>query len=221
MNTIEIDGVLYTERAFEELSGYKTCSCCGLKLEVKYFKKLHRQGCKDKIIATYNSLCKSCHIASVLRHYYKNREAKVEYQKKLNKERLDQYRPRKSALGSLYRAKQRNATPSWLTREDRKQMNDLFRQRERLSKETGIMHHVDHIIPLGGLNVCGLHVPWNLRVVQHTENLEKSNQLPHELLSELYTNYSETEITTELYLELKQFDSRLDYLKPPEISETN
>lgn len=46
-----------------------------------------------------------------------------------------------------------------------------------LSASTGISHHVDHIIPINGENVSGLHVWNNLRVITAIENQRKSNKL--------------------------------------------
>lgn len=47
-----------------------------------------------------------------------------------------------------------------------------------LTEMTGHPHHVDHIIPLRGKNVCGLHVENNLRAVPHFLNTRKGNALP-------------------------------------------
>ena len=87
------------------------------------------------------------------------------------------HRAEKSARESFRRAQKLNATPPWLTKEHRKQIEDLYKLRDELTLKTGIIHHVDHIVPLINENVCGLHVPWNLRVIPGVDNLKKSNKV--------------------------------------------
>ena len=81
---------------------------------------------------------------------------------------------------AAHKAKRRAAklqrTPPWLTKEHHDQITSIYAERERITKATGIDHHVDHILPLQGKNVCGLHVPWNLQVLTATENISKSNK---------------------------------------------
>jgi len=83
---------------------------------------------------------------------------------------------KRTALVAKYRATKANATPKWLTKEDIKDIEQFYIDAKRLESSTGIPHHVDHIIPLQGDNVCGLHVPLNLQVLTASENTSKSNK---------------------------------------------
>jgi len=70
-------------------------------------------------------------------------------------------------------ARVKRATPSWV---DFEAIKKIYIKRQVVSERTGIQHHVDHIVPLLGKNVCGLHVPWNLQVIPAADNLSKSNK---------------------------------------------
>lgn len=62
------------------------------------------------------------------------------------------------------------ATPSWV---DTKAIKAIYAECKRITMETGVKHEVDHIIPIQGKKVCGLHVPWNLRVITKAVNARK------------------------------------------------
>jgi hypothetical protein len=69
-------------------------------------------------------------------------------------------------------------TPGWLTEEDKRKMDEIYKECRKKSKETGVSHHVDHYYPLLGETVCGLHVPLNLRIIMASENVKKKNRIP-------------------------------------------
>ena len=65
-------------------------------------------------------------------------------------------------------------TPKWLTSVDLLEMESIYEYCSALRK-CGLNYHVDHIIPLRGTIVSGLHVPSNLQVITGTENVRKGN----------------------------------------------
>lgn len=67
-------------------------------------------------------------------------------------------------------------TPNWLTTEDFHLIELIYAEAKNMEVETGIKHHVDHIIPLRGKNVSGLHVPANLQIISATDNVRKGNR---------------------------------------------
>lgn len=81
-----------------------------------------------------------------------------------------------AALLAKRRAAQKKRTPPWLSEADLCAIRKQYALANALTRETGVRHHVDHVVPLQGKNVSGLHVPWNLQVLPASENSQKSNK---------------------------------------------
>jgi hypothetical protein len=69
------------------------------------------------------------------------------------------------------------AQPDWLSRSQLEEIRSLYWLAQDLKSVSGQVYHVDHIVPLQGENICGLHVPWNLQILPEDMNLRKSNNL--------------------------------------------
>ncbi len=72
-------------------------------------------------------------------------------------------------------AAQLNRTPSWLSKIDFFEMECIYKYCASLRK-IGLKYAVDHIIPLQGKQVSGLHVPSNLQVIHSSVNSAKGNK---------------------------------------------
>ena len=68
-------------------------------------------------------------------------------------------------------------TPSWLAEQDFTDMAKFYTLADELSCAYGFPWHVDHIIPLRGKFVSGLHVPANLQVIPGSDNMRKGNRV--------------------------------------------
>ncbi len=75
------------------------------------------------------------------------------------------------------RATKLQRMPKWLTKEHRSEILSFYKKAQELSSKLNSKYHVDHIVPLRGKTVSGLHVPWNLKVIPAVENMQKSNKL--------------------------------------------
>jgi hypothetical protein len=175
--------------------GYQKCYKCTLVLTIEeYNKKADRWNLLD-------NECRSCANARSRKYRTNNIDKELARDKKYkeqNKEaisinRIARYRQnpqaeiqkvrewqklnsnKVNANQAKRRANKIKATPKWLTAEHLQQITEFYTIAKQLEQETGIKYHVDHIIPLQGTNVCGLHVPWNLQVIPASENIAKSN----------------------------------------------
>jgi hypothetical protein len=86
-------------------------------------------------------------------------------------------KPKYAGYAAKRRSVKLQATPTWLSSDHYKQMETEYQLAAWCSEVMGLPYEVDHIVPLQGKTVCGLHVPWNLRVIPEKDNRRKGNKI--------------------------------------------
>jgi hypothetical protein len=134
---------------------------------IKPFSQMQRHpGFKDG----YNTLCSDCNYKRVQAWRIANREKHRAQTKKYADQNLFQTNARMAKR----RASRRNQMPYWA---DSDRIKEIYKAAKKLTLDTGIPHEVDHIIPLQGELVSGLHVHYNLQILPRDQNRSKGNKL--------------------------------------------
>lgn len=167
----------------------KTCTLCGIAKPLTEFHKRSvspdGKDCRCKPCRLWSgrqTRNKEACLASALRWQIENRERanqKSREWRARNKERrkaiLKAWEARNPGARNeiTKRRRMRIKTPQWA---DKRQIASVYKQAAKLTMETGIPHHVDHIVPISSPLVCGLHVEFNLSVLTSAENTRKQNR---------------------------------------------
>jgi hypothetical protein len=110
--------------------------------------------------------------AQALKYYHQD----IEHSRKKQLKRQKQ----NPSLYAAHTAKRRSTliqrTPKWLTDQDFADIKKFYDLAHELSQAYGFPWHVDHIIPLKGKTVSGLHVVDNLQIMPANVNIAKSNR---------------------------------------------
>lgn len=139
--------------------------------------------CKYGHLSLRHVKCKSClkckEIASAKQ---REKESLEEKEKRLEKSR--NWFSKNKHMRSVYEAQYQNAkvkrTPKWLSEDDKWMIEEIYDLASIRTKMFGFLWHVDHVVPIRGKTVSGLHVPENLQVIPWIENVKKSNKFSEE-----------------------------------------
>lgn len=146
--------------AFLELEGLAECTCCEewLPLSDFYSRKSIQKG--------ITSTCKECTKGKAHDWKKDNPDKVLKTNRKYKKANPEKVKLWNKLDNARRRAAQLQRTPEWA---DQDKIKKIY---ENCPKG----YHVDHIIPLQGKTVSGLHIETNLQYLTPTENLKKGNK---------------------------------------------
>jgi len=135
--------------------------------------------CKHGHISMRHTKCKSCMECRAIVNR-RLREQESPEQKETRLEMSRSWFKKNKHMRSVYEAEYQHSklqrTPKWLNEEDFWMIKEIYSLAALRSKVFGFLWHVDHIIPVRGKKVSGLHVPSNLQVIPWIDNVKKHNK---------------------------------------------
>jgi hypothetical protein len=137
--------------------------------------------CKNKHLTyrfTASGGCLDCHKERVLKSYYSS-GGKEKQKTEVIRQNKQRWRQRNKGVVNSWTAKRYTAkkqrTPIWISKEEIERIECYYKVAALYNKQGLSKWDVDHIIPLQGKTVSGLHVSKNLQVICKNKNIEKSN----------------------------------------------
>lgn len=145
----------------------KICSKCGIYKTKFYKNKLNSDGLQSQ--------CSDCHLVYTRQSLKRFNARNPGYNTMKTRERRRKNPGEHCCLETNRRLAKVQRTPLWLTVEQRKEIKQYYADASYLTAYTKVKIEVDHVVPLQGRVVSGLHVPWNLQLLTKAENCAKNN----------------------------------------------
>ena len=143
----------------------KVCKCCGTTISVILSRESRTNYCSKACAEKFMRGPDSPHWRGVGVYEYYIDDNGVEKKRKA--------RDVGTAKTAKRNAGAKQATPAWA---DQKKIRAIYKAARMLTELTGVHHHVDHLVPLNGKTVSGLHNEFNLQAIPAIENLKKHNK---------------------------------------------
>lgn len=158
------------DKAYNKVYKEKNRDLIRAKDRARYALNIEKERLRCRIKAKKSSIK-----LKLYRKQYKiiNKEKIAEQNKIYRKNNLDKHAAKEAKM----RAIKLNATPDWLTKEQFTQIEEFYTLSKELQWLSLDTLEVDHIVPLQGKLVSGLHVPWNLQILPKSDNCRKGNRL--------------------------------------------
>lgn len=159
----------------------KKCTKCK---ETKLFTEFRKHLSTKDRLTTY---CKACLYTQQKEWKTTNKTRLTSWNSSYREENREQIRKNAKKWREVNKGKKNADTakrfaakmqrmPKWLSKEEKLRMSCYYQVAAMRTRESGYDWHVDHIVPLRGETVSGLHVPWNLRIIPAQENMSKGNR---------------------------------------------